>query len=817
MTGQKSSHGKTKKQSLLKRFIRFNLAVAIGALIVLTSAVLSWYALSRIEKRTRYELEYKLNTVLNVTHKSLKMWIHNHMNNIRYWTSEPDFLLHLQDHLLVPRDGNSLLNSPDMKHICDFHRPFLSENNDTGFFIVDSGGTNLIAMEDQLVGRINPITNHGDYLESIFKGNKQLILPFLSGVPLPGPEGKQLTDTPVMFIGIPIHSADGSIIAACLVQIDPYADFTKIIHMPRTGTTGDTYAFDKKGRFISEGRFDDQLRTVGLLKNEQRSILFAGVRDPGGNLPKGFKTEIKQDQWPFTKMAALAIAGDSGCDVNGYRDYRGVPVVGAWLWDNELELGITFETDLAEAYESFFMIRQILLTVLSVTLVLFLIPTLVLFKGRKNARKQTATLTDINEQLHLEIAERKRAETQLENYHSRLESIVDDRTRQLTAANEALMEAKKGADSANQLKSEFLANMSHDMRTPLNGILGFTNLMLRKNPDEKSKDYLLKVSKLGDSLLVLISDILDFSQIEAGQLTLSPKTFLFEPFLQKIHSLYALQFQKKNVTFVIHRSGGLPRKVHQDDIRLLQVIFNLLDNAKKFTHQGEVTLSISYAEADDLVIVSVKDTGIGIAKHDLQMIFQSFTQSHSDSPPSERGIGLGLAICQKLVGLMGGDIRVESEIGRGSAFVFSVPANTNHAQEIEVPHAPPLQLDEAIRKRISILVVDDYIVNRVILIEMLQAEGFESILEASDGHEAVDIALKCLPDIILMDIEMSEMDGNDAIKELRESGFDAPILAVSAYALKNEIEGSMQAGADGYVTKPIDFKKLFSLMAKFLK
>lgn len=380
---------------------------------------------------------------------------------------------------------------------------------------------------------------------------------------------------------------------------------------------------------------------------------------------------------------------------------------------------------------------------------------------------------------------------------------------------------KEKAESASRLKSQFLANMSHDIRTPLNTIMGFANLLLKGEQRAVQRDYLKNIQVSGQGLLNLINDILDFSKIEAGQLDFYKQTFLLKDFMESIGSIFEIQFKKKKIDFEKIIAKNVPDMVYNDKWRMSQVLVNLLSNALKFTDEGNVSIHTDYNKSKDRIVFKVKDTGVGIEKKYFEKIFEPFSQVYSSNAFDKKGTGLGLAICKNLTTLLGGDLTVHSKPGIGSEFTFEIPANSNKIESrreaVIDNRVMERKMDIEVKKNNKILIAEDNLVNQVLLVEQFKNEGFVSILIAENGREAIDVASEQDPDLILMDIQMPLMNGNEAIAELRKRGYQGPILALSALARREDIEKSLEAGAVDYITKPIDFDKFFIQISKYLK
>lgn len=411
-----------------------------------------------------------------------------------------------------------------------------------------------------------------------------------------------------------------------------------------------------------------------------------------------------------------------------------------------------------------------------------------------------------------------------------LEREVALRTRELTESNKQLQASEKRAEesrhvaeTANRAKSVFLANMSHELRTPLNGILGYADI-LRRNTSETGPiaNGLDIIRRSGEHLLTLINDILDLAKIEAGKLELYPAPFHLPTFLQQIMGIIHSRAEGKNLSLTYTNLSPLPAVVVADETRLRQVLLNLLGNAVKFTGRGTVTLSVEVLDetqagkAEVALRFRVEDTGVGIAPEQLGRIFIPFEQTGETGKRAE-GTGLGLAISRQIVQEMGGQLQVESELGRGSAFWFDVnlPVTEVAIQE-ESSLVSTIVGYEGMRR--TVLLVDDKLYNRLLLKDLLEPLGFE-VRTAEDGQQAVNKALAWRPDAIVMDLMMPVKSGFEAIREMRQRPElkDTFILAVSASVSEADREKSQEAGFDAFLPKPIKTERLLELLAVRLK
>lgn len=796
-SGYLAMSASTKKQAAL--YAGLSAAIVI---LLLASGV----ALRLIQSRVETSELNALRAVLNTTQTALRTWAGDNQENAAIWAQHLEVRQAALELLDVPRNRDALVSHSAQQDLREQLEGIVEIFGHQGFFVIARDGTNLASSRDSKIGLQTVLSAQSGFLEKVWHGDTAISTPQPSQVPLPNAEGKREAGVPTMFVGAPIFSDSGEVVAAFTFRLDPYHGFIPILREGRFGESGETYAINANGLLISESRYEGQLRDSGLLKSGQSSAFGILMHAPD---------DI--DEQSLMKAAAHTIEFGDGSSMSPYSDYRGEPVIGAWKWDDQLDIGLITETDAIEAFSSFAAARNII-----VLLTLFLVSALVAaaiafsryrlrikeserrfrgiaenipglvfqltrstegsyrygyisgdikaqigvdpeslptnpaMKGRgthpddREARQAELEASAKNlspvdfefrtnpengpvrslrmlstprslpsgeimwDGIYIEVTAQKEAESALTNTLDELELRIAARTNELWKTNQSMqhevterkkaegaaMLAKETALAASRSKSEFLANMSHDLRTPLNAILGFAQMIRDKShgsdATERYADYASDIHQSGALLLEIINDILDLSKLEAGKMEISEGRF--DPVEITVGALNMVQIRADQAKLTL-APPSLPEGVLLlgDERKLKQAVINLIANAVKFTPEGgTISVEARLSDADEYVL-SVQDTGVGIAEKDLRKVMRPFGQVGNPMVHSGQGTGLGLPIVQAIAELHGGKFTLESTLGEGTTASIILPADrifsSDHGTE-GAPSDSPLDIIE---------------------------------------------------------------------------------------------------------------------------
>jgi len=585
---------------------------------VLLLSVVSWWVQKRIQAEARMEVEQSLRTVLDTTHQAVNSWLKEHQSAALVWANTAEVRQATKELITTPPIQQALVTAPAQIRLRSWLRPINVGKGYRGYFILGPDRMNLGSGHDQNIGVKSLLSKQTEFFKKILSGKTAVSLPVKSDVPLVDKEGNLHEGMPTMFVGAPVKNELGSVIAVFTFCIDPREDFTAILQQGRIGISGETYAFDISGRLISESRFDDQLRRIGLLDPNQRAILNIELRDPGVNLLTAKRRAVDRSNQPLTRMAKTAVAGKSGLDLGGYRDYRGVSVLGAWLWDPELGFGITTEIDSAEANSRLHSTRYVISALTGVSILLLIGLTLVYIVNRKH-------ILDSEQQLMERTAEAERRAEELE---------------------------------------QFAYVTSHDLKEPLRGVRILANWLKEDLQGKLNDETREQLDLLGDRvrrMQALIEGLLEYCQV--GQKKGSKEIIDTKVLLSEI-----LDSLSPTSGFRIDVAPDMP-VLYTDRFALQQVFTNLIGNAIKHHSGKQGHVSINVRDIGKFCEFSVTDDGPGIAPQFHKKIFMMFqTLAVKDQG---RDTGIGLALVKKIVEERSGSITLESREGEGATFTFT--------------------------------------------------------------------------------------------------------------------------------------------------
>jgi signal transduction histidine kinase len=599
---------------LKKRWTNISVTFFSIALLVLLAVAVFWI-LNQIQIKVDERLASSLQVVLHTTDKALRNWAQQTEVNAAVLADNDEFLTDVEVQLRTPRDAKSLLASSALKDIRRLLEPAMKFYQFPGFVVIARDGIQIAAQRDNIVGTSEIFKHNYEAFRNAMEGKTSLGLPFRSGLVVDETTHREYA---IMTACAPIRNQRGDVIAVLALLLDPRRGFSRAAQLGRLETTGETYVFDNAGRLLTESRFEDELREIGLIPADADSILNLEIRDPGGNVTEGYKPAIPRNQQPLTRMAQSATRGNSGIDLHGYRDYRGIPVIGAWLWDSQLGMGLATEMNVNEAFRTFRRVRELVLALLFLMMAVS-VGLLLIFRRRER----------------------------------------------LSASNAAL-------EQALQARDDMMAIVAHDLKNPLNTVILRCHVMLQmlEKPEDldEVRRNLHSQQRTALHMSQLINDLTDVAKIQAARLHVELRESRVEQAIGPVIERARLLAREKGIEFVTNIDSPLP-PVLVDPGRITQIMDNLFGNALKFTPSGErITVNVLRLQRE--IQVSVADTGTGIPSDALSRIFEPYWQVQK----TRSGMGLGLFIARTLVEAHGGRMWVESTLGRGTTFYFTLPS-----------------------------------------------------------------------------------------------------------------------------------------------